>query len=271
MKIENDKYYTNSDLSIKLTEFTLDFIGRDNIDTIIEPSAGDGGFSNYLFDKYGDKYNIKAYDILPEEDRIIKQNFLNIIPVYNSKCLILGNPPFSILKPFFNQCFEIGEYIAFILPISMEDNSNTYITFKYDLIHSENLGVIKYSGRDIHCCFNIYKRPSILNKYKKYKTNKFELFTDSKQLTDYDFKVQRLGENIGKICGDTIKSFYYVKLNTTDTELIDKIKNVFNTYNWLSIKTFVSIPYLGSNDIYKVLIQEIPELQDNKIKQLFNF
>jgi len=66
MKLYLDKYYTPVDLAIKLVEQTLDFIGRDNINTIIEPSAGNGSFSNYLFDKYSSKYKILAYDIEPE-------------------------------------------------------------------------------------------------------------------------------------------------------------------------------------------------------------
>jgi hypothetical protein len=31
--------------------------------------------------------------------------------------------------------------------------------YQFDLIYSEDLGIVKYSDRELHCCFNIYKRP----------------------------------------------------------------------------------------------------------------
>lgn len=40
--------------------------------------------------------------------------------------------------------------------------------YKFDLVHSEDLGILPYSGVDLQCCFNVYKRPAIgtLNKRK---------------------------------------------------------------------------------------------------------
>ena len=48
-KIENDKYYTPVELSKYCIDKTFEIIGEDNITDIIEPSAGDGSFSNQLF------------------------------------------------------------------------------------------------------------------------------------------------------------------------------------------------------------------------------
>lgn len=30
--------------------------------------------------------------------------------------------------------------------------------YEFDLVYSENLGTQIYSDRELHCCFNIYKR-----------------------------------------------------------------------------------------------------------------
>jgi predicted RNA methylase len=172
MKIELDKYYTPIEKSIELIEFTLDFIGRNKIDTIIEPSAGNGSFSNYLFDKYSDVYKIYAFDIKPEEERIKEQDFLKLSNFrYNDKCLIIGNPPFgksnNLVTAFINKSIKLSKYVAFIIPIS-------YLTdYKYNSIYGEDLNVMKYSDRDVHCCFKIYDKQSInqsiiIKKYLKY-------------------------------------------------------------------------------------------------------
>ena len=64
-KIENDKYYTPVELSKYCINKTFEIIGEDNIKDIIEPSAGDGSFSNQLF-------FCTAYDIEPESNNIIQ-------------------------------------------------------------------------------------------------------------------------------------------------------------------------------------------------------
>ena len=289
MKIELDKYYTNKVLASKLTEFTLDFIGRDNINTIIEPSAGNGSFSNYLFDKY-EKYKILAYDIQPEENRIIKQNFLDLDLKYNDKCLIIGNPPFgerdNLTKFFFKKSITISKYIAFIL--SVNNLNNTKQLYHYDLVHSEDLGILKYSNRNIHCCFNIYERPKNdkLNKsYNKYKLDSIKLIHKSDRLpkedagiwfqkqNDYDIAIGMWG-NTGKVFDiiDTQSgTFYKIKINLKE-EIKNKVLNVIKTYDWVNMKKHISVSFICKNDIWKVLREEIPELnEDYKAKQLFNF
>ena len=155
MKIRNAKYYTPTDLAERLINKTFKIIGKENITDIIEPSAGKGAFSNIL--------NCKAYDIEPEADNIIKQDFLTLNLFYKKGRLIIGNPPFgernSIAVKFYQKACTLGDYIAFILPISQLDNSLQM--YQFDLIYSEDLGIKSYSGNMLHCCFNIYKRPSM--------------------------------------------------------------------------------------------------------------
>lgn len=155
-KIINDKYYTPKDLANRLIQTTISELvkyGVNNISDIIEPSAGNGSFSNQI--------KCTAYDIEPEDEEIIKADFLQEPIEYKKGRLCIGNPPFgqsnSLSVKFFNKCCEIGDYIAFIQPISQLNNNLQM--YQFDLIYSEDLGVIKYSNRDLHCCFNIYKRP----------------------------------------------------------------------------------------------------------------
>ena len=69
-KIQNDKYYTSPELAKYCVGKTKEIIGEDNIVEYVEPSAGSGVFLNYL-----DKPYI-AYDIEPEDEGIIKADFL---------------------------------------------------------------------------------------------------------------------------------------------------------------------------------------------------
>lgn len=163
-KIELDKYYTPIDVAKYCIDKTFDVIGKDNIYEIIEPSAGAGAFSNQL--------NCIAYDIEPEHESIIKQDYLELELEYKKGRLVIGNPPYgernrlSIL--FYKKSIEICDYISFILPIGQINNNQTL--YEFDLIHSENLGIITFSGVEVHCCLNIYRRPSVgLNQKPKNK------------------------------------------------------------------------------------------------------
>ena len=71
-KIQNDKYYTSPDLAKYCVEKTKEIIGEDNITEYVEPSAGSGVFLNYLDKPY------LAYDIEPEDDRVVKANWLEV-------------------------------------------------------------------------------------------------------------------------------------------------------------------------------------------------
>lgn len=159
-KIKNDKYYTPIEISNFCWQKVDEIIGFDNISEIIEPSVGNGSFLHN--DKYMPHF---AYDIEPEctseYTQIIKGDFLkqNINYLYGR--LFIGNPPFgnknNLVVNFYNKCCELGDYIAFILPISQLNNNLQM--YKFDLIYSYDLGILSYSGVKLHCCFNIYRRP----------------------------------------------------------------------------------------------------------------
>lgn len=153
-KILNDSYYTPKELAYRLCSKTLEVIGEDKIYDVIEPSAGTGSFSDFF-------EQCESYDIEPKRDYIIKADFLKLNLEYMRGRLFIGNPPFGdrnwLAVKFYNKCCELGDFIAFILPISQLDNPISL--YKFDLIYSEDLGVAEYSGIPLHCCFNIYKRP----------------------------------------------------------------------------------------------------------------
>jgi hypothetical protein len=87
-KIQNDKYYTSKELSKYCIDKTFEIIGEENITDIIEPSAGDGSFSNQLF-------FCTAYDIEPGHKDITRQDYLQLQLPYKKGRLIIGNPPYG--------------------------------------------------------------------------------------------------------------------------------------------------------------------------------
>lgn len=257
-KIINDKYYTPIELAKYCIDKTYEMIGEEDITEIIEPSAGNGSFSNQL--------ECTAYDILPEEDNIIKQDFLKLDLDYKKGRLIIGNPPFgsrgNLISKFYNKSIELADYIAFILPIKYKDNDVKL--YKFDLIYSEDLGLRRYSGIDIHCCFNIYARPKNgLNTKPNYKLKDVTIYRDDydgyKDLK-YDLCICRRGAGLGKErLKNTEKQTFKIIIN--NYALKDEIINFIRGYDWINNYIGVhSTPYITKTDVYKKLKENIPNI-----------
>ena len=162
-KIENDKYYTSPELAQYCVDKAKEIIGEENIAEWLEPSGGNGVFLDYLPD------GTYSCDIEPEDNRIIKQDYLELDTEYKKDRCIIGNPPFgrscNLAVQFYKMSIRLGDYIVFILPISQLNN--TYKFYEFDLLFSEDLGKMKYSDKTIHCCLNIFKRNPSGNLNKK--------------------------------------------------------------------------------------------------------
>ena len=152
-KIDFDKYYTEDDLARHCVEKTFSILGKD-WKRIIEPSAGSGTFLKHLPD-----YTL-SYDILPETDGIIKADYRTVELPYIERSLVIGNPPFGrankMSVQFMIASLKHSDYVAFIQPISQLNQNRTMKNT--ELVYSEDLGLMTYSGRQVHCCFNIYHK-----------------------------------------------------------------------------------------------------------------
>ena len=261
MKIKNDKYYTPKDLAKYLINKTIEIIGTNNITDIIEPSAGNGAFSTQV--------KCTAYDIEPQHNSIMKQDFLSLNIPYKKGRLFIGNPPFgistSLSVKFYKKCVELGDYIAFILPISQLNTNRTF--YEFDLIHSEDLGIADYSGVSLHCVFNIYKRsPLGLNKKPKSKLDSIKIYRqDRKGYNDLDFDVRMCywgNATAGKILyGDECYAGEY-KIVISDSienkkEIVDFIKN----YDWNGYIQGIAMKRLKQFHIIEVLKENFSNLR----------
>lgn len=250
------------DLAEYVVNKTKEIIGDDNITEYLEPSAGSGVFLNFLNKPY------IAYDIEPEDERVIKQDFLSLGLNYKPGRCIIGNPPFgtnTLVKQFYKKSIQLSDYIAFILPISQLNNDIQL--YEFDLLYSEDLGEKTYSNIKLHCCLNIYKRPMAgLNKKPDYRLKDIELKEYRRNCPkDIDFNnfdigicsfgsgiIGKVPKNVGQYAKET-----YVKVINEDFRI--KVIELMKNTNWENLCRGISGQVnLSMWIIYKYLKENIP-------------
>ena len=258
-KINLDKYCTPKELA----KYCIDVVNRLGLEIteIIEPSAGNGAFSLQT-------PNCIAYDLEPEHESIIKQDFLKLELPYKKGRLFIGNPPFgtrnTLSVKFFKKAITMGDAIAFVLPASQYQNNQQM--YEFDLIHSEMLPIIEYSGVKLQCCFNIYTRPKTgLNKapidytLKDVTVLEYRRGGTYPKPTRYDFGMCAWG-NIGKevkFVGEYAQENYIV-INNEDYR--QQILDLMKTTDWKNLYPCISSPKIQTWKIYKYLKECIKEL-----------
>lgn len=187
---------------------------------------------------------------------------------------IIGNPPYgtkNILSvQFYNKSCELGDYISFILPISQLNNNQQM--YKFDMIYSEDLGKRVYSGVQVHCCLNIYKRPthSILNEKPNYKLKDmsiFEVRLRNKIVDDYDIRIMAWGggkKTQGKQLGcevdfpEQYAKEFCIKIHNEKYK--EQIIHIIKNTNWAEIYPMTATPNLLQWQVYKYIKEQIPEI-----------
>jgi len=264
-KLHLDQYYTPTEVAVHCIETAYRVIGKENITTILEPSAGTGSFSNNIS-------NCEAYDLEPKTDGVVQADFLLLDIEYKKGRLVIGNPPFgsrgNLMQKFCKKSFAIADYVAFILPINQMNN--VVSIYEFDLIHSEDLGEKDYSGKKVHCCFNIYKRPvNGLNSKPDYKTDVIDVIEVREVIKNqnpkrnkelggfqYDIAICAWGAAIGKECsvGQYAKTFY-IKIN--DKPNFDYYKDLILHANWCELYKMTGTPNLLQWQVYKYVSENL--------------
>jgi hypothetical protein len=263
-RINLDKYYTPPELA----KYCIDVVHGLGLEITeyVEPSAGNGSFSLQL-------PNCKAFDLEPEHESIKKQDFLKLGMSHKKGRLVIGNPPFTsyLIHQFYLKSVSIGDYIAFILPITQYKQNHYY--YKFDLIHSEDLGKQYYSGIEIHCCFNVYKRPKNgLNKKPKIGLSDVTILhfkrsniskNKPKYPKQYDVGISTWG-TVGKKIeypGQFADETYFIINNKDLKERILDVLRIQNESKWKDVLNSVSTPRLPIFKIIKHLKEQIPNIK----------
>jgi hypothetical protein len=237
-----EKYYTNKEtVDICISRFNIvmkDYNFNKEKDIIIEPSAGDGAFiegcrkicNNCLF-----------YDIEPEHNDIIKQDFLefdyfDIRKKYNN-IHVIGNPPFgrqsSLAIKFIRYSCLFCDSISFILPKSfMKESMKHKVPLNFHLLSEIELQNSSFHVNDtlynVPCIFQIWIKKNILReKPKKLNPSKYQFVKKEDQ---HDIAFRRVGVYAGKIYKNTkdksVQSHYFIKFDELTDDLYNKLSNV---------------------------------------------
>ena len=239
-----DKYYTKDNVVELCLNLVTKYILINSDDLIIEPSAGNGSFmvgikslTNYF----------KFYDLEPENDEIIKQDYLlydysDIKESFN-KIHIIGNPPFgrqsSFAIKFIKKSCEFCDSLSFILPKSFKKDSlkktfplHFHLIFEIDLPDKSFL--VDGVEHDVPCVFQIWEKKTI----HRAVTEKLEpvhfCFVDKTENPDISFR--RVGVNAGVIDTDidekSVQSHYFIKF-TNGKSIADNLNQLSTiTYNF---------------------------------------
>jgi hypothetical protein len=230
-----DKYYTKYSIVDFCLNLFKKYIQIKPNDVIVEPSAGNGSFIKGIKSLTS---NFKFYDLEPDNDEIIKQDYLlydyGIIKKTYSKIHIIGNPPFgrqsSLAIKFIKKSCEFCDSISFILPKSFKKDSlknkfplNFHLIFEIDLPDKSFL--VDGLEHNVPCIFQIWEKKTS----NRVANNKLEplnfIFVEKTENPDISFR--RVGVNAGtidkKIDDKSIQSHYFIKF-TNGKYIGDNIK-----------------------------------------------
>lgn len=241
-----DKYYTTRETVNICIEHIKKFVIMDDNDLIVEPSAGDGAFIEGIKSL---AYNRLFYDIEPENEEIVKQDFLSLdiyatgLNEFQHKIHIVGNPPFgrqsSLAIKFIKKSCEFADSVSFILPKSFKKDSlikkvplNFHRVAEIDL--PDNSFIVNDAPHNVPCIFQIWTK-------KAYNRDVIEQvepinFHFVKKTENPDISFRRVGVNAGSIdtvcVNKSIQSHYFIKF-TNIHSVADNIKRLsVITYNF---------------------------------------
>ena len=253
-----DKFYTKKETVYHIINLFKEYVKPNNNDLIIEPSAGNGAFIDAIKSL---TCNYKFYDLEPEHEEIIKQDYLlyNTNNTNTQKIHILGNPPFgrqsSLAIKFIKKSCEFCASISFILPKSFKKDSlkktfplNFHLLFEMDLPQKSFL--VNNKEHDVPCVFQIW----IKKTYAREVSAKLEpqnfIFVTKTDNPNISFR--RVGVNAGTIDVNTtnksIQSHYFIRF--TNINSLEKNIELLNTIIYDSNNT-VGPKSIGKQELIK--------------------
>ena len=241
-----DKFYTSPSIVNECIKLINEKNSIQQHDLCIEPSAGNGSFIEGI--KSLSK-NYEFYDLEPENNEIIKQDYLEydcntLQKKRNIKIHTIGNPPFgrqsSLAIKFIKKASEYSDSISFILPKSFKkDSLKKHFPLKYHLIYEYDLPkdsfLVDNKKHDVPCVFQIWEKKD----YDREIIKKLEPlhFKFVKKTENPDISFRRVGVYAGKIDTNiddkSEQSHYFIKFNNKSNTIknIEIFKNVKFEFN----------------------------------------
>lgn len=261
-----DQYYTDKKIAKKLYTLLDEKYTLSNF-FLVEPSAGDGSFSDLFHE------DSVAFDIDPKSPDIIKQDFLELfsnLESYTQKPIFtIGNPPFgknsSLALKFINRAASFSQYIAFILPKTFrKDTMINKIDPHFHCVYEEeidkNAFLLDGQVYDVPCVFQIWEK-------RKTKREKIMLSVKSPffkfvSKDEADFAIRRVGGLAGKVLLDFENykdpSHYYIKINDENkkTLMIEIFKNAYDEFQDMA-KNTAGNPSLSKGELIAIIEKKL--------------
>ena len=235
-----DKYYTKDTVVELCLHYVKTNIQINKDDLFIEPSAGNGSFITGIKELSS---NFKFYDLEPEHDEIIRQDYLlydygNIKAVYKN-IHVIGNPPFgrqaSTAIKFIKKSCEFCKSISFILPRSFKkDSLKKYFPLNYHLVLEVDLPdksfMVDGIEHDVPCIFQIWEKKEC-NRDITAKLAPLN-FVFVRKTENPDISFRRVGVNAGTIDTEieskNVQTHYFIKFtnNRTVHDNIQQLKRI---------------------------------------------
>jgi hypothetical protein len=239
-----DKFYTKEDVVLNCYKNLSNILDINfEKDLIIEPSAGNGAFIDII--KILSK-NFRLYDIQPENDAIIKQDYLELETnniKTKGKIHIIGNPPFgrqsSLAIKFIKKSCTYADSISFILPKSFKkDSMKKHFSLDFHLLFENDLPahsfLVDNQESNVPAIFQIWERKEF-NREKVIPLiplcYKFVKKTDVPHIS-----FRRVGVNAGNIDiyseDKSVQSHYFIRftdesgLNIEDEQVEKNLKKI---------------------------------------------
>jgi predicted RNA methylase len=241
-----DKFYTKSEIALQCIQQFKAHVNVTDNDLVVEPSAGNGSFSNVLIHEFK---HVRSYDIEPEHPLILQQDFLELDVTALSQSFpnihVIGNPPFGRqsghAKRFIKKCSTFANTISFILPKSFKKESmQNAFPLQYHLKHEHDIEtnsfLIDSKEHNVPCIFQVWIRLSIPRSIQNYTMPNCVTFVSKDDVPDIAFR--RVGFYAGKICDQNIdnksaQSHYFLKFSENKYKelFIEKMKLLSFTFN----------------------------------------
>jgi len=199
---ELDQFYTHPDYAASFLRKVQQYVSFNNIDVLLEPSAGTGSFYNLL-----DTSKRVGLDLEPKSLGIIEQDFFTWVPESGSKVVTIGNPPFgknsNLAVRFFNHAATFSEAIAFVLPRTFKKASiinrlEKHFHLVYEEIVPDNSFIHNNKPYNVWCCAQIWvKKDEFRETVKTVGFNAVKEWFEIVKPVDADFAIQRVGGRAG--------------------------------------------------------------------------
>lgn len=240
-----DKYYTKNSAVELCLSFVTKYLQINMDDLIVEPSAGNGSFITGIKSLTN---NYKFYDLEPDNDEIIKQDYLQydygVIKRTYSKIHIIGNPPFgrqsSLAIKFIKKSCEFCDSISFILPKSFKkDSLKKTFPLQFHLIFETDLPdksfLVDGIEHNVPCIFQIWEKKNVNRSVNEKLEPLHFIFVEKTENPDISFR--RVGVNAGVIDVNiekkSVQSHYFIKFTNgkSTTDNIHQLSTITYDFN----------------------------------------